>query len=260
MHITNTLINKINAALVIVFFMFFSLHSKAAISYSLGSLPDTQPASRIMTPTTTGTASGSLSSVNTLPSELNYVNQGIVTPVKDQGSCGSCTIFATTAALESFYKKNNGVSDILSEQRALGCLSKTTNICQNGSTINTIANYLTGSGTTFSSVIPYTASINDGCSSADNLLLKYNNYPFIINTVENIGITSNVDLKSALFAHGPVAVSFNVMDDFFNYKTGVYLWDNKSAYGGGHAVLVVGYSDSQQAFLVKNSWSSQWGG
>ena len=49
-----------------------------------------------------------------------------------------------------------------------------------------------------------------------------------------------------------------VYNDFFSYRSGVYSYTT-GAYAGAHAVLVVGYDDTQQAFIVKNSWGSGWG-
>jgi hypothetical protein len=66
------------------------------------------------------------------------------------------------------------------------------------------------------------------------------------------------DLKNALYTYGPVLATFYVYNDFFSYRSGVYTYTTGS-YAGAHAVLIVGYDDTQQAFIVKNSWGTGWG-
>jgi hypothetical protein len=49
-----------------------------------------------------------------------------------------------------------------------------------------------------------------------------------------------------------------VFNDFFSYRTGVYR-HTTGALAGYHAVSVVGYDDSQQCWICKNSWGPGWG-
>ena len=46
------------------------------------------------------------------------------------------------------------------------------------------------------------------------------------------------------------------LKDNKNWKT--HDWDNKSPSGGGHAVVIIGYDDATQRFLVQNSWGPNW--
>jgi hypothetical protein len=66
------------------------------------------------------------------------------------------------------------------------------------------------------------------------------------------------DLRNALYAYGPVIATMYVYNDFYSYRSGVYSYTTGS-YVGAHAILVVGYDDALQAFIVKNSWGSGWG-
>ena len=56
-----------------------------------------------------------------LPASINWVDQGKVTEVKDQGSCGSCWSFSTTGSIESAFWIKNGKSILLSEQQLVDC-------------------------------------------------------------------------------------------------------------------------------------------
>ncbi len=66
-------------------------------------------------------------------------------------------------------------------------------------------------------------------------------------------------MKDRISAKGPLIACYSVYSDFFGYSSGVYRKSSSAAYRGGHCVCGVGYSDSQQAWICKNSWGSGWG-
>ena len=57
--------------------------------------------------------------------------------------------------------------------------------------------------------------------------------------------------------YGPLVTTFSVYADFFSYNGGIYSYTS-GTYQGGHAVLIVGYDDANQCFIVKNSWGTGW--
>jgi C1A family cysteine protease len=70
-------------------------------------------------------------------------------------------------------------------------------------------------------------------------------------------------LKQALASGYPVAFGFEVFTSFETEavaETGIQLLPQPHEHHmGGHAVLMVGYDDADQTFLVRNSWSAEWG-
>ncbi|PNX45770.1 MAG: hypothetical protein BV456_13175 [Thermoplasmata archaeon M8B2D] len=65
-------------------------------------------------------------------------------------------------------------------------------------------------------------------------------------------------IKTALIEHGPLAICVHFMKDFLYYRGGVYRhrWGGSA---GGHVMCMVGYDDTEQCWIVKNSAGTTWG-
>lgn len=191
---------------------------------------------------------------------LDWRNNGgnYVSGVRNQGSCGSCWAFATTAALESYFliKNKQPNTDLdLSEQVTVSCSGAGS--C-NGGYPDGAANYFVSTGLPAESCYPYTGT-NGTCTSAcanwQASAYKLKGYSWV--TTQS-GQTPVDAVKSALNDHGPLVMTMNVYRDFYSYRSGVYTHVS-GEYLGGHAVLTVGYDDINQCFIVKNSWGTYWG-
>jgi Papain family cysteine protease/Putative binding domain, N-terminal len=193
------------------------------------------------------------------PSALDwrgYNNYNYVTPVRNQGICGSCWAFAATAALESKWliSQNNPGADLnLSEQVLVSC--SRAGSCSGGY-IDKASDYIRNLGLPSENCFPYTAA-NNTCAGACS---DYQKSSFAITTWHWAATTSpSVEaLKGALYAYGPLVTTMDVYSDFFSYRTGVYSYVTGS-YQGGHAILLVGYNDAGKYFIAKNSWGTGWG-
>jgi len=71
-------------------------------------------------------------------------------------------------------------------------------------------------------------------------------------------MTSATDMKNWMSAKGPLATCFTVYDDFYAYSNGIYSHVRGNVVGG-HCVSVVGYNDTDQYWICKNSWGTGWG-
>lgn len=192
-----------------------------------------------------------------LPTSLdwrNYNSLNYVTGVRDQGNCGSCWAFATTGALESYMLMKNDTPNLDdSEQILVSCSGAGS--CSGGY-IDQASNFIRDTGLPDESCYPYTAT-NGTCgsvcanwqSSADRIAY----WSYVASTSPTVDA-----IKNALYTYGPLVTTMDVYTDFFSYKSGVYSYTSGN-YEGGHAVLIVGYSDIGQYFIVKNSWGIGWG-
>ena len=184
----------------------------------------------------------------------NFNGINYVTGVRNQGNCGSCWAFATTAALESNLIISSGANTDLSEQILVSCGNAGS--CSGGYP-TTASSFIRDTGLAAESYYPYTTT-NGNCAYA---LAGWQNATSRITSWHYVGNTTSPTLdqiKSELVTYGPLVTTFDVYSDFYYYGGGVYQ-QTSGTYQGGHAVLIVGYDDVGQYFIVKNSWGGGWG-
>jgi KDEL-tailed cysteine endopeptidase len=189
--------------------------------------------------------------VGDLPDSVDWRNKGAVTPVKDQGQCGSCWTFSTTGVLEGFYFINNGKLLSFSEQQIVDCDTDQDEGC-NGGWPYLAVEYAAKNGLELESDYPYTAQDGNCKYNKNKATQVAGGYAFVT-------ANSTDSLKAAL-VNGPVSVAIEADQDVFQfYSKGVI------STGCGaqldHAVLAVGYQKVGvlEAFIVKNSWGDSWG-
>lgn len=195
------------------------------------------------------------------PSKLdyrNYLGYNWMTPVRDQGGCGSCWAFSTLGSLEAIIKLYNSdpFMDLdLSEQELVSCT--VTGSCAYGGSQLFAANYIKANGIVDEDCFPYIAQEGDCKNKCSN--------PKIFEKIKDAGmvgffsIASEDDVKAALIKYGPIPTSMKVYSDFYAYKGGVYQKSSTAREEGWHAIVFVGWDDSKNAWLCKNSWGDDFG-
>jgi len=184
--------------------------------------------------------------VKDLPDKVDWRTKGAVTPVKDQGQCGSCWAFSATGVLEGFYFLKYGTLLSFSEQQIVSC-DKGENEGCNGGYPELAVDYAAKSGLDLEKNYPYKAA-DAKCKFSAWTAVKINTgYQFVT-------ANSTDALKTAIVA-SPVSVSIEADEDVFQH------YDSGTITSCGaeidHAVLAVGYT--KDYFIVKNSWGSDWG-
>ncbi len=186
----------------------------------------------------------------------NVGGQNFITPIKDQGGCGSCVAFGSVATVEGTFRRqrNNAALAVdLSEAHLFYCIARAQGrTCANGWWCDKGLDAFKTDGVCDEACYPYTAgdqNCSNRCADWQNRLTKITNWH---------KITSTADMKTWISTHGPLSCAFTVYNDFFSYKTGVYKHVS-GAVAGGHCVSCIGYNDAGKYWICKNSWGPGWG-
>ena len=180
--------------------------------------------------------------------------RNFITPIRDQGSCGSCVSFGTCAVLESTLRvaTNNPALDVdLSEAHLFYCYARSQGRnCSNGWWPEQALDACK-QGLAFEQSYPYTP----GDQNCTGLNPSWRSRHVVITGRQTL---SGAAIKDWIATRGAVTGCFLVYNDFFAYKTGVYRHVS-GALAGGHCVAIIGYDDAQSCWICKNSWGPGWG-
>ena len=149
------------------------------------------------------------------PDAWNWQSHGGVSPVKDQGSCGSCWTFSTVGCLESAHLIKYGRLETYSEQQLVDCAGAfDNNGCDGGLPSHAFEYAFYAGGMSTEDAYPYYA-VDRNCTVDPTT--------FRLSVGESVNITAldEVELKEAVYVQ-PVSVAFQVADDFTDIGTGVY--------------------------------------
>ena len=191
------------------------------------------------------------------PTSWDWRSKGYCTPVKNQGSCGSCYAFAATANLEGLYYKGKKTLKSLSEQMIVDC-DGINRGCTDGKPDNAFMWLFTAGGIMTDSDYPYTG-VKGKCNMNAGKFINMR-----IDGFQRLDSTDENTIKEFLYQIGPVTAALNSRS-LKPYKSGVF--DKTTAQcspeGTNHAVALVGYghdnSSNKDYWIVRNSWGKTWG-
>jgi C1A family cysteine protease len=186
-----------------------------------------------------------------LAADVDWRSKGAVTPVKNQGMCGSCWAFSTTGAVEGAMQISTGKLQSFSEQQLVDCAGSYGNYGCNGGLMDNAFQYVKTHPLELESAYGYTAADGSCKYVASKGVGKVAGYTDVAQTT--------AQLKAAV-AKQPVSVAIEADQYAFQaYRSGVIT----SGCGTNldHGVLAVGYGtlNGNEFFLVKNSWGTSWG-
>ena len=201
---------------------------------------------------------------NAAPDAWDWREKGYVSPVKDQGSCGSCWAFSTVGNLEGLYYKEKQTMVTLSEQMLVDCDTYDSG-CNGGLMENTFTWLKENGGIMTDTDYPYKGR-KGTCQSDETKYvdMQITGYTKLGSGSSTWDPVDEDEIKEFLYETGPLAVALNA-NPLQTYSSGIL--DRTSSQcptsGMNHAVTMVGYGhdDSQDKdyWIVKNSWGKNWG-
>jgi peptide/nickel transport system substrate-binding protein len=186
----------------------------------------------------------------------DYQGENWMTPIRNQGRCGSCVAHAALGAFEAMLKIATGDPSMranLSEQYLFFCGCG--RCCEGGWQLGPAAESLLNRGVPEEECWRYSprnASCTDTC--AEGMAIEDQ----VVKATAIRKLTSTREMKESLVENGPILAGMDVYQDFLRYKGGVYkhAWGDL---GGGHAITIVGYDDEERYWIARNSWGTGWG-
>ncbi|MDZ4794215.1 MAG: C1 family peptidase [Bacteroidota bacterium] len=217
-----------------------------------------------------------------ITSKLDLRNFHLITPVRSQ-QCGNCWTYSSLGSFESNYllthfketyttgDPNSPANLNLAEQQMLSCSGA--GDC-GGGWMSGVFNWLESSKTSISreTVNPdqgWNGPSCGGINPAINNSYKVADWDFISTSDDNWAVPTVQQIKNAIATHGAVTAAFIAsktdFDNFFaNYEDGVYDLPYNPNFCNSipcifHAITIIGWDDTKQAWLIKNSWGPGWG-
>uniref|UniRef100_G3VG72 Uncharacterized protein n=1 Tax=Sarcophilus harrisii TaxID=9305 RepID=G3VG72_SARHA len=204
-----------------------------------------------------------------LPKSVDWREKGFITPVRQQGRCGSCWAFSATGAVEGQLFLKTGKLVELSKQNLIDC-SKFQG-CHGGTVTSAFKYIKKNEGIVSEECYPYVAKKNSLCSyRSECAAVKIRDYVVLPYGNEEI-------LMEAVAIVGPVSVSLNAQKSLHFYKGGIYVEPKCKPRYTNHALLLVGYGykegtkdkksrleeenqyEETKFWILKNSWGVNWG-
>jgi len=211
------------------------------------------------------------------PSPINWVTKGKVSPVKNQGQCGSCWTFSVTGAMESAYAIKNNADPknlLLSEQAIVDCSKNCSNVdpygpicnqgCSGGWPWAALVDIIRWKGLPTEDAYPYSATDGTCTISGKKVNAPPTGYNCLSGPDQKGGPADEVTAMPTALQAGPLSIALNA-DLFMSYSSGIINVDPSQCDGAqlDHAVLLVGFDTDSASntpyWLIKNSWGDSWG-
>lgn len=198
------------------------------------------------------------SSASGAPASIDWRTKGAVNPVRDQGQCGSCWAFATTANAESVWAISTGKLLDLSEEFLVDCASGAGyfNMGCNGGQPDSAMKYMINNGQCLESSYPYKA----GTTKTAGTCQKCTSAGVSFSGCYDVTPKDQVSLMAAV-AKQPVVIAIEADTRYFQSYSGGILDSPTCGTSLDHAVEIIGYGSENGVdyWTVRNSWSSSWG-
>ncbi len=210
-----------------------------------------------------------LLTLGTIPTSYDLRSQSKLTPIKNQGNCGSCWAFATYGSLESYLMP--GEESDFSENDLIQKHGWDYDPCYGGMIDMSMAYLGRWQGPIDEADNPYPYSYAASGESTESSSAAKKHVQQAVYFPMRVGTSNDDILKTAVMNYGAIYVTMKWCDDAYNATDHSYYDDGTYYSRGGHAICIVGWDDNYSAsnfnktapangaFLVRNSWGTSWG-
>lgn len=202
-----------------------------------------------------------------IPTSFDWRTKGVVSPVQNQGGCGSCWAFSTAAVLESAWAVKTGNLTKLSEQEIVdcshACISEDNQqVCNSGCNGGwpwaALADIITWGGLMTEAEYPY-KGVDGTCTRSQSQTIEP---PTNYTCLSGPNSANETDMAAFLVANGPLSISMDagLLQFYFGGVIHPRL-DDCSKTHLDHAILMVGYGveGTDDYWIIRNSWGESWG-
>jgi cathepsin K len=190
-------------------------------------------------------------------------NANDVTPVRNQ-QCGNCWSYSAVGAFEGSYLRVNSSTPInnvnASEQYAVSCSGGGS--CSGGLAYKVFEWMVDNNKNLQTDAAMPDNGTNGVCPGGSPSSSYFATDWGVVDPSGDVSkIASVASIKEALCKYGPIAASVQVTGLFQNYAGGVFneTPSNYASPSSNHAIVIVGWDDDKGAWLIKNSWGTDWG-
>jgi len=186
----------------------------------------------------------------TAPTSFDWRTRGVVTPVYNQGQCGSCWAFSATENIESRWALAGRSLVSLSMQQIVDC-DHTDYGCSGGWPYNAYNYVISAGGMDPLADYPYTAENGQCAFNAGEVVAKISRWEYVTRSMDES------QMVNYLVQNGPLSVCVDASN--WSYYTGGIYPASNCGLSIDHCVDAVGYNLGQGFWLIRNSWGTSWG-
>lgn len=190
----------------------------------------------------------------------------LIGPILNQGQCGSCYIFASTEILADRLSMATGQPiGVLSQQYILDCVhGSESQGCEGGGIPQYVLQWMSSNYVPVDTHFPYEGQDGTKCPDSSSSAKWIGSGVYTVSNGESSEDEIILNIKKEIYANGPVTCAVTIYNDFMDWwpsqdasNGGVYSPGqdmNSSTVDGGHALKIIGWDNSKNAWLIANSW------